>query len=163
MDYFCLFFNVLYFIFIFSWSCCVACGVLVPWPRIEPAPLELEGWILNHWTGEVLGIIFKVGELDHKESWAPKNWSSRTVVLEKTLESSLASKEIQPVNPKGNQPCVFTGRTDAEAPILWPSDVNSGLGVRSGLWLSPGPLFSMCLYSLIFLFYKISILNSAGN
>ena len=85
-------------------------------------------------------------------------------MLEKTLESSLASKEIQPVNPKGNQPWIFTGRTDAEAPILWPPDVNdSGLSVRSGLWLSPGPLFSMCLDSLMFLFYKTSILNAAGN
>ena len=54
-------------------------------------------------------------ELDIKESWAPKNWCFWTVVLEKTLESPLDCKEIQPVNPKGNQPWIFIGRTDAEA------------------------------------------------
>ena len=60
--------------------------------------------------------------LDLKESWAPKNWCFQTVVLEKTLESLLDCKEIKPVNPKGNQPWIFIGRTDAEAeaPILWP-------------------------------------------
>ena len=54
-------------------------------------------------------------ELDHKESWAPKNWCFSTVVLEKTLESLLDSKEIQPVHPKGDQFWIFIGRTDAEA------------------------------------------------
>ena len=68
-------------------------------------------------------------ELDHKEGWALKNWCFWTVVLKKTLESPLNSKEIKPVNPKGNQPWVFTGRTDAEAeaPILWPPDAKSQL------------------------------------
>ena len=68
-------------------------------------------------------------ELDHKESWAPKNWCFWTVVLEKTLESPLDSKEIQPVHPKGNQSWVFIGRTDVEAeiPILWPPDVKNWL------------------------------------
>ena len=63
-------------------------------------------------------------ELDYKESWAPKNWCFWMVVLEKTLESPLDSKEIQPVHPKGNQSWIFIGRTDAEAetPILWPPD-----------------------------------------
>ena len=63
-------------------------------------------------------------ELDHKESWALKNWCFWTVVLEKTLESVLDCKEIQLVNPKGNQSWIFIGRTDAEAetPVLWPSD-----------------------------------------
>ena len=67
--------------------------------------------------------------LEYKESWAPKNWCFWTVVLEKTLESLLDCKEIQPVHPKGNQPWVFIGRTDAEAktPILWPPDVKSWL------------------------------------
>ena len=62
--------------------------------------------------------------LDHKESWVLKNWCFWTVVLEKTLESPLDSKEIQPVHPKGNQSWIFIGRTDAEAetPILWPPD-----------------------------------------
>ena len=54
-------------------------------------------------------------ELDHKEGWVPKNWCFWTVVLEKTLEIPLDSKEIQPVNPKGNQPWIFIGRTEAEA------------------------------------------------
>ena len=60
-------------------------------------------------------------ELDYKESWVLKNWCFWTIVLEKTLESPLDCKEIQPVNPKGNQSWIFTGRTDAEAeaPILW--------------------------------------------
>ena len=66
-------------------------------------------------------------ELDHKESWAPKNWCFWTVVLEKTLGSPLNSKEIQPVNPKGNQSWIFIGRTEAEAPILWPPVVKNWL------------------------------------
>ena len=66
-------------------------------------------------------------ELDHKEGWAPKNWCFWTVVLEKTLESPLDCKEIQPVHPKGNQSWIFIGRTEAEAPILWPPDVKSWL------------------------------------
>ena len=68
-------------------------------------------------------------ELDYKESWAPKNWCFWTVVLEKTLESPLDCKEIQPVHPKGEQSWVFTGRTDVEAetPILWPPHVKSWL------------------------------------
>ena len=59
-------------------------------------------------------------ELDYKESWAPKNWCFSTVVLDKTLESPLDCKEIQPVHPKGNQSLLFIGRTDAEAetPVL---------------------------------------------
>ena len=68
-------------------------------------------------------------ESDHKEGWVPKNWCFQTVVLQKTLESPLDNKEIKPVDPKGNQPWIFTGRTDAkaEAPILWPPDVKSQL------------------------------------
>ena len=68
-------------------------------------------------------------ELDCEESWAPKNWWFWTLVLEKTLESPLDCKEIQPVHPKGNQSWVFTGRTDdkAETPILWPPHVKSWL------------------------------------
>ena len=65
-------------------------------------------------------------ELNHKERWALKNWCFWTVVLEKTLESPLDSKEFKPVNPKGNQPWMFIGRTDveAEALIIWPPDAN---------------------------------------
>ena len=72
--------------------------------------------------------------VSYKESWVAKNWCFWTVVLEKTLESPLDSKEINPVNPKGNQPWIFLGRTDveAEAPILWPLDAKSWL-----IWKDP--------------------------
>ena len=68
-------------------------------------------------------------ELDYKESWAQKNWCLWTVVLEKTLESPLDCKEIQPAHPKGNQSWVFIGRTDVEVeiPILWPPHAKSWL------------------------------------
>ena len=68
-------------------------------------------------------------ELDHKEIWALKNWCFWTVVLEKTLESPLDSKEIKPVNLKENQAWIFIGRTGAkaEAPFLWLPDVTSQL------------------------------------
>ena len=68
-------------------------------------------------------------DLNYKESWAPNNWCFWTVVLEKTLESSLDCKEIQPVSPKGNQSWIFIGRTDPEAktPILWPPDAKNWL------------------------------------
>ena len=68
-------------------------------------------------------------KLDYKESWAPKKWYFLTVVLEKTLESPLDCKEIQPVHSEGDQPWIFIGRTDAEVetPILWPPDVKSWL------------------------------------
>ena len=66
-------------------------------------------------------------ELDHKEGWVPKNWCFWTVILEKTLKSTLDRKEIKPVSPKGNQPWIFIGRTDAEAEalVLWPPDAKS--------------------------------------
>ena len=68
-------------------------------------------------------------ELDCEEGWVPKNWCFWTVMLEKTLESPLDCKEIQPVHPKGDQSWVFIGRTDVEAetPILWPPDAKSWL------------------------------------
>ena len=68
-------------------------------------------------------------ELEYKESWAQKNWCFWTVVLEKILESPLDCKENQQVHPKGNQSCVFIGRTDVEAetPIFWPPDAKSWL------------------------------------
>ena len=76
-------------------------------------------------------------ELDHNEGWEPKNWCFQIVVLEKAPESPWDSKGIKPVNAKGNQPWIFTGRTDAEveALILWPPDAKSqltgkGLDVR---------------------------------
>ena len=72
--------------------------------------------------------------VDYKESWAPKNRCFLTAVLEKTLESPLACKEIQPVHPKGDQSWVFIGRTDVEdeTPILWSPDVKSWL-----IWKDP--------------------------
>ena len=68
-------------------------------------------------------------ELDYNESWAPKNWCFWTVMLDKTLESPVDCKEIQPVHSKGNQSWIFIGRTDAEAgtPILWPPNAKNWL------------------------------------
>ena len=68
-------------------------------------------------------------ELDNKKGWALNNWCLQNMVLEKTLESLLGCKEFQPVNPKGNQSWIFTGRIDAEAqvPVLWPPDAKSRL------------------------------------
>ena len=73
-------------------------------------------------------------KLDYKESWVQKNWWFWIVVLEKTLESPLHCKEIQPVHPKGDQSWVFIGRTDVEAetPVLWPPHVKSWL-----IWKEP--------------------------
>ena len=70
-----------------------------------------------------------IWQVDHKEGWAPKNWSFWTVVLEKTLESSFDCKEIKSASPKGNQPWIFIGRTHAEteALILWPTDAKNWL------------------------------------
>ena len=91
--------------------------------------------ILPTKVGLVKAMVFPVvihvwvWELDHKEIWVPDNWCFWTVVLEKTLESPLDCKEIQPVDPKGNQSWIFIGRTDAEAdtPILWPPDAKKRL------------------------------------
>ena len=66
-------------------------------------------------------------KLDHKESWALKNWCFRTVMLKMILENHLDSKETKPVNPKGNQPWIFTGRTGGEAAGHWPPDAKSQL------------------------------------
>ena len=72
-------------------------------------------------------------ELDYQESWVLKNWCFWTVVLEKTLESPLDCKDIQPFYPKGNQSWIFIGRTDeVETPILWPPDVKNWL-----MWKDP--------------------------
>ena len=79
-------------------------------------------------------IVMYGCELDYKESWAWKNWCFWTVVLEKTLESPLDCKEIQPVHPKGDQSWIFIGRTNAEAetPVLWPPDLKNWL-----IWKDP--------------------------
>ena len=74
-----------------------------------------------------LVVMYGVWELDNKEGWKPNNWCFWTMVLEKTLESPLDCKGIQPVNPKGNQSWMFIERTDAEAetPMLWPLNVKN--------------------------------------
>ena len=78
----------------------------------------------------------RMWELDHKEGWAPKNWYFGIVVLENILQSPLKSRNIKPVDPKGNQPWIFIGRTDveAEAPILWPPIVKSQLIRKDWCW-----------------------------
>ena len=83
----------------------------------------------------IFPVVMYRCELDYKESWA-QNWCFWTVVLEKTLESPLDCKEIQPVHPKGEQSWVFIGRTDAEAdtPIFWPPHAKSWL-----IWKDPDP------------------------
>ena len=75
-------------------------------------------------------------ELDNKASWTPNNWCSQTVMLEKTLESSLDCKEFEQVNSKGNQSWIFIGRTDAEAEAaaLWPPDGKSWLTGKDWCW-----------------------------
>ena len=82
----------------------------------------------------VFPVVMNGCELGHKESWAPKNWCFWIVVLEKTLESSLDYKEIQPVHPTGNQSWIFIGGTDSEAetPILWLPDAKNWL-----IWKDP--------------------------
>ena len=94
-------------------------------------------WLGSNWSS--LSYLWKISymkfmslcmlKLNHKEGWALNNWCFQIVVLKKTLESLLDSKEINPVNPKGNQPWIIIGRTDAEAeaPILWPLDAKSWL------------------------------------
>ena len=111
--------------------------MLTPWKEIYNQPRQLIKKQRHYFANKGLssqGYGFSSGhvwmwELDYKESWALKNWCFWTVVLEKTLESPLDSKEIQPVHPKGDQSWVFIGRTDVEAetPILWPPDAKSCL------------------------------------
>ena len=129
-----------------------ACGILAPQVEIEPIPpalerkcepLDRQGTLSSHfglwYKWDAVGLNsqsydFSSGrvqmwKLDHKEGWALKNRYFWIVVLEKTLESSLDCREIKPVNPKGNQSWIFTGRLNAkaEAPILWPPDTKSWL------------------------------------
>ena len=95
---------------------------------------ESKGWDKG-WDSQTYGFSSRhvqMWELDHKEGWVLKNWCFRKVVLDKSLESPLDSKEIKPVNANGNQPWTFIGRTDVkvEAPILWPPDGKSWLWKR---------------------------------
>ena len=72
-------------------------------------------------------VMYRCESWTIKKTWVLKNWCFQTVLLEKILESSLDIKEIKPVSPKGNQPWIFTGRTDVEAPIFWPPGVKNWL------------------------------------
>ena len=120
--------------------------MLTPWKKIYDQPRQHIKNQRHYFANKVSssqGYGFSCGhvwmwELDCEEGWAPKNWCFWTVVLEKILESSLDCKEIQPVNPKGNQPWIFIGRTDAEVetPILWPPDTKNWL--IGSLWCLEG-------------------------
>ena len=108
---------------------------LAPWKKTSDQPrqhIKKQRHYLNHKGPSSQSYGFSsshvwMWELDHKEGWVSKNWCFWTVVLEKTLESPLDCKEIKPVNPKGNQPWIFIGRTDAETTIHWPPDAKSWL------------------------------------
>ena len=111
--------------------------MLAPWKKSYDKPRQYIKKQRYHFANKCLysqsyGLSsshIQMWELDHKEGRAPKNWCFQIVVLEKTLESPLDCKEIKPVNPKGNQPWIFIGRTgaEAEAPIRWPPYVKSWL------------------------------------
>ena len=114
---------------------------LAPWKKSYDKPRKCIKKQRHHFTNKeprsqamVFPVVMNGCELDCKEGWALKNWWFQTVVLEKTLESPLDSKEIQPVHPKENQSWLFIGRTDAEAeiPILWPPDAKNWL-----IWKEP--------------------------
>ena len=104
--------------------------MLAPWKKSYDKPRQHIKKQRHYFAGKVpcsqsYGFSSRqvqMWELDHKESWTLKNWCFWIVVLEKTLESPLDSKEIKPVNPKGDQSWIFIGRTDAEVPVLWPPD-----------------------------------------
>ena len=85
--------------------------------------------VRHDWVPELTDMGKRLEAEKPKGSWGPKNWCFLTVVLEKTLESLLDSKEIQPVHPKGNQSWIFIERTDAEAktPVVWPPDAKNWL------------------------------------
>ena len=111
--------------------------ILAPWKKIYDKPRQCIKKQRHHFANKGLhsqsyGFSSShvwMWELHHKEGWAPQNWCFQTVVLERTLESPLDTKEIKPVNPKGNQSWIFIGKTNAEtkARILWPPDVKNWL------------------------------------
>ena len=117
-------------------------NMLTPWKKSYDQPRQHIKKQRHYFANKGLSIqsyafsssCIWMWELDYKESWALKNWCFWTVMLEKTLKSLLESKEIQPVHPKGNQPWIFIGSTDAEAktPILWPPDAKNWL-----IWKDP--------------------------
>ena len=107
--------------------------MLAPWKECYDKPRQCIKKQRHHFANKVpysqscdfSSSHVQMWELDHKEGGVPKNWCFQIVVLDKSLESPLDWKEIKPVNPKGNQPWIFIGRTDANAPILWPPNANS--------------------------------------
>ena len=93
--------------------------MLAPWKESCDKPKQHIKKQRHHFADKDYGFSsshVRMGELDHKEGWVPKNWCFWTPVLEKTFKSPLVSREIKPVNPKGNQSWIFIGKTDAEAP-----------------------------------------------
>ena len=128
---------------IHDWATSLSLFTFMHWRRKwQPTPVFLPGEsqgglpsMRSHRVGhDWSDLAAWMWELDYKESWGSKNWCFWTVVLEKTLESPLDCKEMQPVYPKGNQSWIFFGRTDAEAetPILWPPDSKNWL-----IWKDP--------------------------
>ena len=115
---------------------------LAPWKRSYDKPRQHIKKETHHFADKGLysqsygfsSSHVQIWELDY-QGWVPEDWYFWTVVLEKTLESPLDCKEIKPVNPKGNRPWIFIGRTvaEAEAPILWPPDAKSRL-IRKDPW-----------------------------
>ena len=111
--------------------------MLAPWKKSYDQPRQLIKKQIHYSANKGLSSQsygfssshVRMWELDYKESWVPKNWCFWTVVLEKTLESPLKSKEILPIHTKGNKSWIFIGRTDVEAetPILWAPDAKSWL------------------------------------
>ena len=111
--------------------------MLAPWKKIYDKPrqhilkqrLPFANKGLYSQSYDFFPVAMFRWELNYKEGWVPNKWCFQIVVLEKILDSPLDCKEIKPVNPRGNQPRVFIGRTDAEteAPILWPHDAKSWL------------------------------------
>ena len=118
-------------------DCSMKLKTLAPWKKSYDQPRQHIKKQRHHFANKgpssqsygFSNSLVWMWELDYKESWAPKKWCFWTVVLEKTLESPLDCKEIQPVNPKVNQPWIFIRRTDAEAEtaILWPPDAKNWL------------------------------------
>ena len=107
---------------------------LTPWKQSYDQPRQhikkQRHYFANKWlSNQSYGFSSSqlcMWKLDHKGGWVPENWCIWTVVL-KSLESPLDCKGVKPVNPKGNQSWIFIGRTDAEAPTLWPSHVKNWL------------------------------------
>ena len=106
--------------------CSLLLGVITPRPFQQTELRYMDKGPYSQSYGFAISYVW-MGELDHKEGWVPKNWCFQITVLEKTLQSPLDSKEINPINSKGNQLWIFIGRTETEVPILWPPDEKSWL------------------------------------